>query len=59
MILIRKSINNVLLPISKNWFAFYSEIHNYDAVSSLADKLFKSSYRTDSYGKKLCYYRCC
>ena len=52
MILIRNSINNVLLPISKNWFAFYSEIHNYDAVSSLADKLFKPSYWTDSYGKK-------
>ena len=33
----------------KNWFIFCSKIHNYDTVSSSADKLFKPSYRTDSY----------
>ena len=35
----------------KNWFIFCSEIHNYDTVSLLTDKLFKLSYRTDSHGK--------
>ena len=49
---ISKSINNLLPPIFKNWFIFCSEIHNYDTVSSLADELFKPSYRTDSFGKK-------
>ena len=48
---ISKSINNLLPPIFKNWFIFCSDIHNYDTVSSSADKLFKPSYRTDSYGK--------
>ena len=51
IISISKSINNLLLPIFKNWFIFCSEIHNYDTVSSSTDKWFKSSYRTDSYGK--------
>ena len=48
---ISKSINNLLTPIFKKWFIFCSNIHNYDTVSSSADKLFKPSYRTDSYGK--------
>ena len=30
IIFISKSINNLLPPIFKNWFIFYSEIHNYD-----------------------------
>ena len=30
---------------------FCSKIHNYDTVSSTADKLFKPLYRTDSYGE--------
>ena len=53
IILISKSINNLLPPIFKNWFIFRSEIHNYDTVSSSADKLFKPLYITDSYGKKI------
>ena len=48
---ISKSINNLLPPIFKNWFIFCSDTHNYDTVSSSADKLFMPSYRTDSYGK--------
>ena len=58
IITISKSINNLLLPIFKNWFIFCSKIRSYDTVSYSADKLFKPSYRTDSYGKILCYYRC-
>ena len=48
---ISKSIKNLLPPIFNNWFIFCSDIHNYDIVSSSADKLFKPSCRTDSYGK--------
>ena len=44
---INKSFNNLLPPIFKNWFTFY----NYHTVSSTADKIFKRSCRTDSYGK--------
>ena len=51
IIFVSKSINNLLPPIFKNWFIFCSEIHNYNTVSSSTDKLFKPSYRTDSYGK--------
>ena len=50
IIFVSKSINN-LPPIFKNWFIFCSEIHSYNTVSSAIDKLFKPSYRTDSYGK--------
>ena len=57
-IFISKSINNLLPPIFKNWLFFCSDIHNYDTVSSSADKLFKPSYRTDYCGKKISYYRC-
>ena len=49
-IIINKSFNN-LLPIFKSWFTFCLDVHNYQAVSSTADKIFKTSYRTDSYGK--------
>ena len=49
-IFISKSINNILL-IFNNWFIFCSDTHNYDTVSLLSDRLFKPSYRTDSYGK--------
>ena len=51
IIFISKSINNLQLPIFKNWFIFCSYIHKYDTVSSSADKLFRPSYRTDSYGR--------
>ena len=51
IIFISKSINNLQPPIFKNWFIFCSDIHKYDTVSSSADKLFKPSYRTDSYGR--------
>ena len=51
IISISKSINNLLQPIFKDWFIFCSEIHNYDTVLSSTDKLFRRSYRTDSYGK--------
>ena len=51
IILIGKSINNLLPLIFKNWFIFCSKIHNYDTVLLPTDKMFKPSYRTDSYGK--------
>ena len=47
-----KSFNNFLPVISKSWFIFCTDVHNYETVSSSADKIFKPSYRTDSYGKK-------
>ena len=52
ILFISKSINNLLPPIFNNWFIFCSNIHNYNAVSYLTDKLLKPSYTTDSYGKK-------
>ena len=36
---------------SKIWLLFCSETHNYDTVLSPTDKLFKRSYRINSYGK--------
>ena len=49
IIFISKSINNLQPPIFINWFIFCSEIHNGDTFLSSTDKLFKPSYRTDSY----------
>ena len=51
IIFIIKSFNNLLPPIFKSWFTFCSDVHNYHTVASTTDKLFKPSYRTDSYGK--------
>ena len=50
---INKSLSNLLPPIFKNWFTFCSDVHNYQTVSSTSDKIFKPSYRTDSFGKKI------
>ena len=52
IIFINKSFNNLLPPIFESWFTFCSDVHNYQTVSSIADKIFQSSRRTDSYGKK-------
>ena len=51
MIFINKLLNILLPPIFKNWFTFCSDVHNYQTVSSTSDKIFKQSYRTDSFGK--------
>ena len=51
ILFINKSFNNLLPPIFKSWFTFCSDLHNYHTVSSTADKIFKPSYRTDSYEK--------
>ena len=53
ILFINKSFNNLLPPIFKSWFTFCSDLHNYHTVSPTptADKIFKPSYRTDSYGK--------
>ena len=51
IIFINKSFINLLPPIFKGWFTFCSDLHNYHTVSSTADKIFKPSYRTDSYEK--------
>ena len=46
-----KSFNDLLPPIFKSWFTFCSDVNNYQTVSSTSDKIFKSSYRTNSFGK--------
>ena len=51
ILFINKSLNNLLPPIFKSWFILCSDINNYRTVSSNANKIFKPSYRTDSYGK--------
>ena len=51
ILFINQSFNNLLPPIFKSWFTLCSDVHNYQIVSSAADKIFKPSYRTDSYGK--------
>ena len=51
ILFINKSFNNLLPTIFKSWFNFCSDLHNYRTVSSTADKIFKPSYRIDSYGK--------
>ena len=51
ILFINESFNNVLPPIFESWFTYGSDVHNYQTVSPTADKIFKPSYRTDSYGK--------
>ena len=51
ILFINKTFNNLLPPLFESWFTFCSDLHNYHRVSSTADKIFKPSYRTDSYGK--------
>ena len=51
ILFINKSFNNLLPPIFKNWFTFCSDVHDYHTFSTTADKIFKPSYRSDSYGK--------
>ena len=51
ILVINKSFNKLLPPVFKSWFSFWSDVHNYQTVSSTTDKIFKPSYRTDSYGK--------
>ena len=51
ILFINKSFNNLLPPVFKSWFTFCSDLHNYHTVSSTADKIFKPSHRTNSYGK--------
>ena len=52
ILFINKPFNNFLPPILKCWFTSFSDIHNYQTVSSTSNKTFKPSYRTDSFGKK-------
>ena len=51
ILFINKSLNSPLPPIFKNWFTFCCDVHNYQTVSSTSDKIFKPSYRTDSFVK--------
>ena len=51
ILFISKLFNNLVPPIFKSWFTFCSDVHNYHTVSSTADKIFKPSYTTYSYGK--------
>ena len=41
-IFISESIDKLLLPILKNWFIFFTKIHNYATVSFTTVKLFLS-----------------
>ena len=50
ILFISKSFNNLLPPIFKSWLTFCSDVRNYHTVSSTADKIFKPSYTTYSYG---------
>ena len=53
ILLISKSINN-LLPLTFNgWFPFCSVIDNYKTASSATDKIFKPSDRSDPSEKNL------
>ena len=51
VLLISKFINSLLPPVFNNWFTFCSNIHNYETTSSATCKLFKTSFRTNLYGK--------
>ena len=51
ILFINKYFNNLFPPIFKSWSNFCSDLHNYHTVSSTTDKIFKTSYRIDSYGK--------
>ena len=51
ILFVNKSFNNHLPPIFKSWFTFCSDVCNDQTVSSTADKIFKPSYRTDSFRK--------
>ena len=48
---INKEFNNLLPKIFNSWLTFYPDVHNYQAVSSFLDEIFKPSYITDYYGR--------
>ena len=51
ILFINKSFDGLLPPIFKSQFTFCADLHSYHTVSYTADKIFKRSYRIDSYGK--------
>ena len=51
ILFINKLFNNLPLPIFKSWLNFCSDFRNYQTVSSTSDKIFKPSYRRNSFGK--------
>ena len=53
VLLVSKYFNNILPSIFDNWFTLCSDIHNYNTAASLTGKLFKPSFRTILYGKKI------
>ena len=57
ILFINRSLNNLFLPIFKNWLTFCSDVQNYQTVSSTSNKIFKPSYKIDSFGKKIDHYR--
>ena len=52
ILIINKSFSSLLPRIFKSWFTFCSDVPNYQTVASTTNKMFKPSYRTDSYGKE-------
>ena len=51
VLLVSKYFNNILPSIFDKWFTLCSYIHNYNTAASSTGKLFKSSFRTNLYGK--------
>ena len=51
ILFINKSLNSLLPPVFKNWFTFCSDVQNYQTVSSTSDKIFKPSFKTNSFEK--------
>ena len=48
---ISKALNDMLLPIFKNWFQFCYNIHHYSTTFSIKGHLHKKSFRTNNFGK--------
>ena len=48
---INNSFSNLFSPIYRSLFIFCSGVQNYQTVPSTSGRIFKPSYRTDSYGK--------
>ena len=48
---VSKSIDNLLPYLFNNWFLFSSDQHNYETSWFSLDNLYKSSCKTNTYGK--------
>ena len=53
VLLVSKYFNNILPSVFDKWFTLSSDMHNYNTAASSTGKLFKPSFRTSEYGKKI------